>query len=444
MDSAESLRVALSKCVLGGYCTSFLDQLDENEVARLSDDWVLWAREDQKPPLGSWTTWLLMGGRGAGKTRAGAEWVKAAALGRSPFFKKPVRRIALVGETFLDVREVMIEGFSGLLSVHLPEDRPSWKPSIRKLEWPNGAVAQVFSSEDPESLRGPQFELAWSDEIAKWRLGQQVWDMLQFTLRLGEKPRQIATTTPRPVTLIHNLLKDKNTVVTKLSTLSNRANLSPGFLDVVVGKYKGTKLGRQELEGELIVDRSDALFNRDEIDRMRITEVPDKLQSIVIAVDPPASSRTKASACGIVAVGLGKDGIAYVLRDASIVQARPIDWAKRTIALYYKLAADSIVVEVNQGGEMVDMIIHGIDANVRVRSVRASRSKLMRTEPVAALYEQGRVRHVGVLRELEDEMCDFGLNGLSSGRSPDRLDALVWGVSVLLSQPITFPKIRLL
>jgi len=421
-----------------------LDELDEYEIACFANDWMLWAREDQKPPSGDWTTWLIMGGRGSGKTRAGAEWVKAAALGHSPFFSLPINHIALVGETFLAARDVMIEGVSGLLSVHLPGDRPIWKPSLRRLEWPNGVIAQVFSAEDPEALRGPQFGLAWSDEIAKWRFGQATWDMLQFTLRLGDKPKQIATTTPRPVPLIRSLLQDKNTVITRASTFANRANLAPGFLNIIVAKYRGTSLGRQELDGELIDDPLDALFHRTEIERFRVYEVPEKLKSIVVAIDPPISSQNKSDSCGIVVAGLGDDGVVYVLADASMMQARPMEWAQRAINLYQTFSADWLVVEVNQGGEMVNVIIREINQSVRVRAVRATRSKFMRAEPVAVLYEQGRVKHVGEFRELEDEMCNFSANGLSSGRSPDRLDALVWAINVLLLQPVSFPGVRLL
>lgn len=439
--SADRLRAALRAC----------DERDELDLAalamspteheRLRDDWSLWARPDQLPPAGDWTTWLLLGGRGAGKTRAGAEWVKALALGRAPFADGPAGRIALVGETFADVRDVMIEGVSGLLRIHRRAERPTWKPSLRRLEWPNGAVAQAFSSEDPEALRGPQFEIAWADEIAKWRHAEEVWDMLQFGLRLGAAPRQVATTTPRPVPLVKRLVADPACVVARASTRANAFNLAPRFLDTVVGRYQGTRLGRQELDGELIEDRDDALWRRDEIDRLRLDAAP-PMTRIVVAVDPPATSRPKADACGIVAVGMSDAGIGHVLADATARGLRPTDWAARAVALFETLEADALVVEVNQGGEMVEAVLREVAPEVPVKPVRATRGKWLRAEPVAALYQQGRVRHVGPLPELEDELCDFGPEGLSSGRSPDRMDALVWALTALMLEGRGRPKVR--
>jgi len=411
------------------------------ERERLRDDWLLWARPDQLPPAGDWTTWLLLGGRGAGKTRAGAEWVKAVVLGRVPFGGLATGRVALVGETFADVRDVMIEGVSGLLRIHRRADRPRWLSSLRRLEWPNGAVAQAFSSEDPEALRGPQFEIAWADEIAKWRHAEEVWDMLQFGLRLGDRPRQVATTTPRAVPLVKRLVADPACVVARASTRANAFNLAPRFLDAVVGRYQGTRLGRQELDGELIEDREDALWRRDEIERARLDAAP-PLTRIVVAVDPPASSGAKADACGIIAAGVSEAGIGHVLADASIRGARPTDWAARAIGLYEALDADGLVAEVNQGGEMVTTVLHEVDPSVPVKTVRATRGKWLRAEPVAALYAQGRVRHVGVFPELEDELCDFGPEGLSSARSPDRLDALVWALTALMLEGRGRPKVR--
>ncbi|WP_443147442.1 DNA-packaging protein [Prosthecomicrobium sp. N25] len=415
--------------------------LSPEEAARLGDDWILWARDDQLPPPGPWTTWLILGGRGAGKTRAGAEWVKALALGRRPFAALPVGRIALVGETFADVRDVMIEGVSGLLRVHRRADRPVWKPSLRRLEWPNGAVAQAFSSEDPEALRGPQFEAAWGDEVAKWRHAEESWDMLQFGLRLGETPRQLATTTPRPVPLMRRLLAEAGTVVTRASTRANAFHLAPRFLDAVVGRYRGTRLGRQELDGEMIEDRADALFRREDLERLRVEQAP-PLARIVVAIDPPASAAKGADACGIVAAGRAEDGTAYVLADLSAAGLRPADWAARAIGLYRSLDADALVAEVNQGGDMVAAVLREVDPGVPVKSVRATRGKYVRAEPVAALYAQNRVRHAGVFPELEDEMADFGPGGLSDGRSPDRLDALVWALTHLMLEGRGSPKVR--
>lgn len=411
-------------------------------MAHLADDWATWARDDQLPPAGDWTTWLVLGGRGAGKTRAGAEWVKGLALGRPGFATAPVGRIALVGETFADVRDVMVEGVSGLLRIHRAGERPVWKPSLRRLEWPNGAVAQVFSSEDPESLRGPQFEAAWADEVAKWRHAEESWDMLQFGLRLGALPRQMATTTPRAIPLIRRLLDEAGTVVTRAATRANQWYLAPRFLDQVVGRYQGTRLGRQELEGELIDDRPDALFRRADIERLRVGRPPGDLVRIAVAVDPPAASTRGADACGIVAAGLAADGTAYVLADFTVRGARPAEWAARAVGLYRSLAADALVAEVNQGGDMVAAVIREVDPGVPVKPVRARRGKYLRAEPVAALYAQGRVRHAGTFPELEDEMADFGPSGLSSGRSPDRVDALVWALTHLMLADRGEPKVR--
>ena len=405
-------------------------------------DWQVWARPDQLPPPGDWTTWLVMGGRGAGKTRTGAEWIKALVFGRAPFTTQPYGRIALIGETLSDARDVMVEGVSGLLAIHGKAERPQWQPSRRRLSWPNGAVAQIFSAEDPESLRGPQFDAAWGDELAKWNYAEATWDMLQFGLRLGVQPRQIVTTTPRPTALLKRLLAEPRTVTTHATTRANLANLAPGFLDTIVKRYEGSRLGRQELDGEMIEERADALWQREQLDRLRLDNAPGELARIVIAIDPPATSGKGADACGIIAAGLGADGACYVLRDSSLPEVSPTGWATKAIALYHRLKADCIIAEVNQGGEMVTTILAGIDADVPVRAVRANRGKYLRAEPVAALYEQGRIRHVGNLADLEDEMCDFGLDGLSSGKSPDRLDAMVWAITHLLLGEQSEPKVR--
>ncbi len=379
-----------------------------------------------------------MAGRGAGKTRAGAEWVRACVAGAGG---GPARQIALIGETFADVREVMIEGVSGLLAVHPPHERPEWLPSRRRLEWPNGAVAHAFSSEDPEALRGPEFDLAWGDELGKWRRAEETFDMLQFGLRLGEHPRLLATTTPRPTPLMRRLVADPETALVTAASEANRAHLAPGFLAAVRRRYAGTRLGRQELDGELIEDRPDALFPRAIIEAGRVAAAPE-LARIVVAVDPPASSGRRSDACGIVAAGLGPDGTGYVLADRTRARAKPGDWAGAAVRLWRELAADCLVAEANQGGEMVREVIRGADPGVPVRLVRATRGKAVRAEPVALLYEQGRVRHAGVFPALEDEMADFGADGLSSGRSPDRLDALVWALSELMLRTAGEPRMR--
>ncbi|WP_407941829.1 DNA-packaging protein [Methylobrevis albus] len=424
-----------------GRLTAALDELDPALAEWLLTDWPTFARPDQLPPEGDWTVWLVLGGRGAGKTRTGAEWVRAQALGDPAGGIAAAGRIALVGETYSDVRDVMVEGVSGLLAVHAAAERPLWQPSRRRLEWPNGAVAQVFSSEDPEGLRGPQFDVAWADELAKWRHAEATWDMLQFGLRLGRRPRQAVTTTPRAVPLLRRLLAAEGTVISRAPTLANARFLAPAFLTAVVGRYAGTRLGRQELDGELIEERADALWSRAQLDAIRIEGRPE-LRRIVVAVDPPASSHRRSDACGIIAAGIDAAGIGFVLADASLRAARPEVWARRVVELFHAEEADLVVAEVNQGGDMVAAVLREVDGAVPVRAVRASRGKWLRAEPVAALYAQGRVRHAGLFRELEDEMADFGIDGLSGGRSPDRLDALVWALGTLMLGPERQPRVR--
>ena len=387
--------------------------------------------------------WLVLGGRGAGKTRTGAEWARGVALGLPGFAERAGGRIALVGETLADAREIMVEGPSGLLALHPARDRPAWSPSRRRLEWANGAVAQLFSSEDPDALRGPQFSAAWCDELAKWRHPQDTWDMLQFGLRLGERPQEVVTTTPRPIPLLRRLLDDPAVAVSRARTRDNARHLAPAFLDAVVGAYGGSRLRRQELDGEMVAERPDALWTRDGIEAGRVSRAPE-LARIVVAVDPPASSGARADSCGIVGAGVDRDGVGYVLADATASGLRPPDWAARAIALYRRLEADALVVEVNQGGEMATAVLRQVDPGVPVTPVRATRGKYLRAEPVAVLYGQGRVRHVGAHPALEDEMCDFGPGGLGSGRSPDRLDALVWALTHLMLGPRGEPRIRVL
>ncbi|MEG6510101.1 terminase family protein [Methyloligella sp. 2.7D] len=447
--SAKILRAGFGDSSKAEETAKFLGGLSARELHFLHYDWELWARDDQLPPGAAsdgtpwttpWTTWLMLGGRGAGKTRAGAEWVRSFACAPRPRWQAPPR-IALVGETFSDARAVMVEGVSGLLSVHPPSERPVFEASKRLLTWPNGAKAQLFSAEDPEALRGPQFDAAWADELAKWRNPEATWDMLQFGLRLGERPRQIVTTTPRPVPLIKALLADPKCAVSRVATAANAANLAPRFLDAIVGKYRGTRLGRQELEAEILEDRADALWPRAMLEGLRVAEAPD-LRRVVVAVDPPVTSGERADACGIVAAGTSASGEGYVLADRSAQGLSPAGWARAAIAAYHAFEADCIVAEVNQGGELVASVLRQVDADVPVRPVRASRGKWLRAEPVAALYEQGRIFHVGSLPALEDEMSDFGPEGLSGGRSPDRVDALVWALTALMLTGRPEPRVR--
>lgn len=414
-------------------------RLDDQALIAHSNDWALAARPEQLPPDGVWRTWLLMGGRGSGKTRAGAEWVHGLASGAVPGLGKD-GRIALVAETFGDAREVMIDGVSGILGV-ARDQRPSFEATRRRLVWPSGAVAQMFSSEDPESLRGPQFDLAWCDELGKWRHQRETWDMLQFGLRLGTSPRQLVTTTPRATPLMLALVKDTATRVTRIRTEDNAGNLAAGFLDAIRARYGGTRLGRQELDGELIADREDGLWRRDQIEAL-VVRNHGLLNRIVVAVDPPAVSEARYSCCGIVAAGLDAEGKAVVLADGSVEGASPSGWANAVSRLYRRYDADCVVAEINQGGDMVTSVLRTVDPTLPVRTVRATRGKWLRAEPVAALYEQGRVVHAGHFAALEDQMCDFGPDGLSSGRSPDRLDALVWALTELVLNRRGMPQVR--
>lgn len=419
-----------------------LGMQDRNRIDWFNSAFGLYSHPHQREPgIGQggapWVTWLLLGGRGAGKTLTGAMWVKNFALDH------PNARIALIGETEHDVREVMIEGVSGILRAHHQHhERPEWISSRRRLEWNNGAVAEAFSADDPDSLRGPQFHAAWADELAKWRHAEATFDMLQFGLRLGERPRQVITTTPRPIALIKRLMADPATAISRAGTVANARNLAPSFLDHVVARYQGTQLGRQELDGEVVEERADALWSRAMIERCRVAAAP-PLSRIVVAVDPPASANKRSAACGLVAAGRAGDRV-YVLADDTVSGLSPAGWAAKAIALWRRLEADCLVVEVNQGGDMVRQVIREADPSVPVTSVRATRTKWLRAEPVANLYEQGRVWHAGVFGALEDEMCDFGLEGLSAGRSPDRLDAMVWAVTALTHGARPQPRVRAL
>ncbi|CAH0340036.1 terminase family protein [Rhizobium sp. CECT 9324] len=412
-----------------------LADLDPAALAFLLRDWSLVGRTEQQPPQGDWLTWLILGGRGSGKTRAGAEWVQAQVLAAG---RRTDLRIALVAETLGDAREVMIDGASGLARLAGPMV-PEVEISRRRLVWPNGAIAQIFSSEDPESLRGPQFHLAWCDELAKWKHADATFDMLQFALRLGDRPRQVVTTTPRAVPLLKRLIADATTALTRISTAGNAGNLAPGFIAALDARYGGTRLGRQELDGELIEDRPDALWKRERLDEI-VVKVTEPLRRIVVAVDPPAGGAS--SCCGIVVAGLKDNGQAVVLADVSVEGASPAVWARAVVSAFRRFEADRVVAEINQGGDMVASVLTGIEASLPISTVRATRGKFLRAEPVAALYEQGRVVHAARFSAIEDQMCDFGPDGLSSGRSPDRLDALVWALTALMLEGGGEPRIR--
>ncbi|MBL8564748.1 MAG: DNA-packaging protein [Hyphomicrobiaceae bacterium] len=386
-----------------------------------------------------WRVWLILGGRGAGKTRAGAEWVRAKALGVSPIAGVPAARIALIGETLADVRRVMIEGQSGLLAVHGEAERPRFETSKGRLVWPNGTVAEIFSAECPDALRGPQFAAAWCDELCKWRNAEATWDMLQFALRLGDQPQVTVTTTPRPVPLLKAILADRQTVTTRAATAANAGNLSPTFLAEMERRYAGSLLGRQELEGELIEDLKGGLWRRDWIDDARVEQAP-LLRTVVVAVDPPVTATATSDACGIVVAGIGKDGRVYVIDDRTVQGREPSVWARAVRAAYHDHRADRVVAEINQGGDLVVAVLKQIDAAMPVRTVRATRGKWVRAEPVAALYAEGRVAHAGRFDALEEQMAAFGSDGRASGRSPDRLDALVWALTDLMIDPPEPPR----
>ena len=422
-----------------------------SDEALLALPWMFefWALPHQLPPVGAWRTWVIMGGRGAGKPRAGAEWVRAEVEGARPTDPGRSRRVALVGETVDQVREVMIFGDSGILACSPPDRRPEWEAGRKRLVWPNGAVAQVFSAHEPESLRGPQFDAAWVDELAKWKKAGEAWDMLQFALRLGELPRQVVTTTPKNVGVLKAILQNPSTVVTHAPTEANRAYLAASFLQEVRARYQGQRLGRQELDGELIEDVDGALWPLAALEAAQVATVP-KLDRIVVAVDPPVTGGSKADACGIVVAGVvmqgpPQDWRVYVLEDASVEGASPAQWAHAAVAAMHRHGADRLVAEVNQGGDLVERVIRQVDALVPFRAVRATRGKAARAEPVAALYEQGRVKHVRGLGALEEQMGRMSVRGYQGTGSPDRVDALVWALTDLMIDParaFQAPRVR--
>lgn len=396
-----------------------ISQLTPEAAQRLIYDWTFWAREKQLPPEGDWQTWLILAGRGFGKTRTGAEMARL-------WVEQGVGRIALVGATAADARDVMVEGESGILACSPSWNMPKYEPSKRRLTWKNGALATTYSADEPDRLRGPQHEKAWCDELAAWRY-PETWDMLLFGLRLGNNPQAVVTTTPKPTKLMREIIKDPTTVVTSGSTYENIANLATQFIERILRKYEGTRLGLQELHARLLEDTPGALWKRAQIDDLRVTQAP-LLQRIVVAIDPPKSSAEGASEAGIVVAGLGSDGHGYVLDDLSIEQATPSAWARQAISGYYKYKADRIVAESNAGGEMVETTVRTEDKTVSFRMVHASRGKTTRAEPVSALYEQGRVHHVGAFGALEDQMCTW----VQGDASPDRMDALVWALTELM------------
>ncbi len=514
----------MNASIANGRLSEVLNELSADELEFISHDWELWARDEQLAPVligasdsrsasrpeapglldepratssapggrlpagespganKQWRVWLLLGGRGSGKTRAGAEWVRSLALSEPPddatsphtaagspqgsrreqtknsddatspratagsrnaSRSAPTIRIALVGKTLADVRNVMIEGQSGLLAIHPPKERPLFEPSKRRLTWPNGAVAELFSADEAEALRGPQFTAAWCDELAKWRGAERAWDMLQFALRLGEAPRVCVTTTPRATKLLKQIIADEATVTVNLATADNATNLAPTFLAEMTRRYAGSAIGRQELLGEIVEDASDGLWRRHWIEEARVTAAPE-MQRVVVALDPPVTATASSDACGIVVAGLGVDKRAYILADRTIQGRTPELWARAALGAYDDFEADRMVAEVNQGGDLVISVLQQFRENFPVVKVRATRGKWVRAEPVAALYAEGRVAHVGRFDALEDQMCAFGSDGTVKGRSPDRADALVWALTDLLLSDTTKPSVRML
>jgi len=389
-------------------------------------DWYGYlARDAQKAPPGEWAVWVVLAGRGFGKSRTGAEWIRDAMEGGQ------YGRAALVARTGADVRDVMVEGESGMLRICPPWNMPKWEPSKRRLTWPNGAMATTYSADKPEQLRGPQHDIAWADELASWRY-PETWDMLLLGLRIGMDPRCIVTTTPKPVKVLKALLKESTTVATGGSTYENIVNLAPPFAARILQKYEGTRLGRQEIYAELLEDNPDALWARSDIEDHRVMESPE-FRKLIVAIDPSLTGGDDADEAGIIVAGRGMDQHLYTLEDLS-VRASPDAWARAAVTAYHKYRADAIVAEINNGGEMVELTIRTIDKNVVFKAVYASRGKRTRAEPIAALYEQGRAHHVGVFAELEDEMCQW----VPGDPSPNRLDALVWaGTELMLEAEYT-------
>ncbi len=411
---------------------AFIARLDDVAREALLHNWQVRARPEQLPPPGAWRIWLMLAGRGFGKTRSGAEWVRAIAE------TDGTARIALISATPQQARSVMVEGESGVLAIAPLTERPIWHPALRRLVWRSGAQATLYGAADPESLRGPQFTHGWADEIAKWPYAESAWDNLMMGLRIGRYPRVVATTTPRPVPLIRRLVAQQDVTVTRGRTIDNSANLAPDFLRSMQRDYGGTTLGRQELDGELIEELDGALWTRAAIEQCRMRrdtltrlgEPP--FTRVVVAVDPPASAT--GDACGIVVAARGTDGRGYVIDDASVAGASPERWAAETVRAAMRHGADRIIAEANNGGAMVESVLRAAEADLPVRLVHASRGKSARAEPVAALYERGRVCHAGAFPQLEDQMCGLMIGGgyAGPGRSPDRADALVWALTELM------------
>lgn len=409
-----------------------LASLTDEEALALYHDWPFWARPSERradgtytgqlPPPEPWRFWVVMAGRGFGKTRVGAEqvrqWVKGFPL------------VNLIGATADDARDIMIEGESGILAICHPDERPTYRASKRRLEWPNGARSLIFTADEPERLRGKQHMKLWADELGSWRYGDS-WDQAMFGLRLGANPQAVVTMTPKPTQAVRDLLKHPSAVLTTGTTYENRANLAPAFYKEIITKYEGTRLGEQELHARLLEDVPGALWNRALLDILRVSAAP-PLSHLVVAVDPAGSASEEASDTGIVVAGMSEDRQGYILADLTL-KASPAQWGRRAVEANRGWQADGIIAEVNHGGDMVEYTIQTVAQSlglvVPVKQIRASRGKRTRAEPISALYEQGRVHHVGAFADLEDQMCTW-LPGDTD--SPDRMDALVWALTELM------------
>lgn len=399
-----------------------LEKLSDLELLALSYDWQLAARPKQLAPVGDWSTWLILAGRGFGKTRVGAEMVRQ-------WVKDGHRAPNIIAATADDLRDVCVEGESGVLAVCPPHERPQYLVSKRRLEWPNGARTLLFTAEEPDRLRGKQHTALWADELASWKY-EDAWDQAMFGLRLGKRPQSIVTTTPRPTALIRRIMADPNTVLTRGTTYENRSNLARDFYAKIIRKYEGTRLGRQELDGEVLDDNPGALWKLSDIDATRIARRRLEYRRIVVALDPAVTSEADSDEWGIVVAGIPADEPEHfdVLEDASAILS-PDQASKRAVQLYWQWSADRVIGEGNNGGDMIEALLRHQDANVSYRKVTATRGKAVRAEPISALYEQHRAHHVGTLAKLEDELITW--DPATAKRSPNRLDALVWALTEL-------------
>lgn len=408
---------------------AWLNQHSTDQQALLRYDWRFHARPEQLEPEGDWwRTWLALAGRGFGKTELGAQWVRQRV-------SQGAMMVALVAETQKDLEEVMIPR---LLRVTPEDERPEVRYKPVRIRWPTGAVAYGYNGTEPDQLRGPEFDTAWVDELAKYAKARETWDMLKFTMRQGD-PRVLVTTTPRPIPIIRDLVADKTTVVTRGATMDNAANLAQSFLDDVTSKYAGTRLGRQELNGEIVDDVPGALWTRAMLDSSRVKAAPE-MARVVVAIDPSGTDGGEdGDEVGIVVAGRGVDGRAYVIDDLSC-RLSPDGWARRAITGYHRHGGDRIVAERNFGGAMVQAVIRNADRSVPFKEVVASRGKAVRAEPVSALFEQGRVSIVGSLPELEDQLVLMTPAGYLGETSPDRLDAMVWALTEVMLSHIPAPR----